>query len=149
MHIQIISVGTKPRPALQSMITTYESRLPRSIQLSWVFIKHGSGDAQASMKQEAEKILKSIPAQHHVVLLDEVGTQYTSEQFSEQFIQRNRDVCFIIGGAYGVAQEIVSRADTIVSLSKLVFPHQLVRLLLVEQLYRAHTIAQDHPYHHS
>jgi 23S rRNA (pseudouridine1915-N3)-methyltransferase len=149
MTIQIITVGNKPRPAVNDLITTYVRRLPRSIQLSWVYINHGSSDAVSSMKQEAEKILKAIPKNYMVVLLDETGLQLSSKEFSSKFISPNQNICIVIGGAYGVAQEVKSKSDFVLSLSKLVFPHQLVRILLAEQIYRAHTIATNHPYHHS
>lgn len=149
MHIQIISVGTKPRPELQTLITTYSSRLPRSVQVDWTFIKHGSGDALTSMQQEAEKILKSIPQKAHIVLLDETGNQLSSVKFSERLFSSSKDTCFIIGGAYGVTDEVKKQADSVLSLSSLVLPHQLVRLVLIEQIYRAHCIATGHPYHHA
>lgn len=149
MNIQIVSVGNKPRPAVNDLITAYETRLPRSVQINWVFIKHGSGDVKSSMQHEAEKILKAIPTDYKVVLLDETGDLLTSEQFSEKFIKPSQNICFVIGGAYGVTKEIFDKSDQVVSLSKLVFPHQIVRLVLSEQIYRAHTIATGHPYHHS
>ncbi len=149
MNIQIVSVGSKPRPAISDLITTYETRLPHSVQVNWMFIKHGVGDLTTSMHNEAEKILKAIPARCKVVLLDETGKQFSSEQFSENFIAPGVDLCFIVGGSYGVSKDVFDRADYVVSLSKLVFPHQIVRIILTEQIYRAHTINAGHPYHHS
>ncbi len=149
MNIHIVSVGNKPRPAISDLITTYETRLPRSVQVNWTFIKHGVGDLSTSMHNEAEKILKVIPDKSKVILLDETGKQLNSEEFADKLIRPGKDLCFIIGGSYGVSEEIFKRADSVISLSKLVFPHQIVRIVLAEQIYRAHTINTGHPYHHS
>lgn len=149
MNIQIVSVGNKPRPGVNDLITTYVTRLPRSIQVNWTFIKHGVGDVNTSMQNEAEKILKSIPVGYKTVLLDETGKLINSEEFSENFIAQGTDICFVIGGAYGVSKDVFDKADHVISLSKLVFPHQIVRIILAEQIYRAHCIATGHPYHHS
>ena len=88
----------------------------------------------------------------YVVVLDEHGTLLDSPAFSkkiEMTFTRSRHLVFVIGGAYGVSGELLERADLVWSLSPLVFPHQLVRLLLAEQLYRAQEIAANHPYHHA
>lgn len=148
MRISITTVGTKPRPEISSLITTYTGRLPRDIKLDWIYIKHGAGDPKTSMRQEAEKILKALPKSGSVILLDERGEQLTSEQIAGRFIEPRADITFIIGGAYGVDDSVVKRADYVWSLSKLVMPHQLVRLLLAEQIYRASAIVSGHPYHH-
>lgn len=149
MYINIITVGNKPRPELLEMITNYLSRLPRNLQVSWTYLKHGSGNSSESMRDEAEKILSNIKAQDYVVLLDETGQQLKSESFSEKFMDSGNNIVFIIGGAYGVANSVKLRANFTLSLSKLVLPHQIVRLILSEQIYRAHTISIGHPYHHS
>ena len=149
MTITIISVGTKPRPAHSELLTTYLGRLPRHLSVQWRYVKHGVGDTAKSMQNEAEKILKSIPEKTYVVLLDETGTLLTSEQFATAYIAPQRDITFIIGGAYGVTNAVKQRANELLSLSKLVLPHQLVRLVLAEQIYRSYTIDSGHPYHHA
>lgn len=149
MTITIISVGNKPRPTHNELLATYLVRLPRHISVHWKYLKHGVGDTSTSMQNEAEKILSSIPDKSIVVLLDEAGTQLSSEQFSNSYIAPRRDITFIIGGAYGVTDAVKQQADEILSLSKLVLPHQIVRLVLAEQIYRGYVIASGHPYHHA
>jgi 23S rRNA (pseudouridine1915-N3)-methyltransferase len=102
------------------------------------------------MKQEAVQLLSKINPQDYVILLDERGKQLSSEKFAHKLASIHHKTCvFIIGGAYGVDDSVRERADFVWSLSELVFPHQLVRLILAEQLYRAHCIQSSHPYHHS
>ena len=101
------------------------------------------------MKQEAESILKAMPKKNKNILLDKNGKQLTSPQLSEKLFTLRADITIIIGGAYGVDSVIVDKSDFIWSLGKLVFPHQLVRLMLTEQIYRAHCISTGHPYHHA
>jgi 23S rRNA (pseudouridine1915-N3)-methyltransferase len=103
-------------------------------------------------KREGELILQSLQKEDYLVLLDERGKQFTSEGFA-QFIQQRanesyKQVVFLIGGAYGVSDEVMQRAQFKWSLSPLVFPHQLVRLILAEQVYRACSILRNEKYHH-
>lgn len=150
MQIQIITVGSKPFKSISTMLDDYNSRLPKSIACSWHFIKNGvSGDVKTSKQQESESILRLLKKNSRVILLDETGKQFTSENFSSLLFGQPKHTTFIIGGAYGVSDEIKNRADLILSLSELVFPHQIVRLILSEQIYRAYTISVNHPYHHA
>lgn len=149
MTIKIISVGNKPSPELLDNITNYIKRLPRTISVTWQFPKHAVGDAISSKQQESESILRALGPKDFVILLDETGKQMTSLELSKLLFTNNYDIVFIIGGAFGVTKAVRSRAQIVWSLSKLVFPHQLVRLILSEQLYRAYTISVNHPYHHS
>jgi 23S rRNA (pseudouridine1915-N3)-methyltransferase len=101
--------------------------------------------------REAEEILKRSKGYEYLVVLDERGKTLSSKQFSD-FVQTRmnsgvKSVCLIIGGAYGVSEKIRQEADSILSLSTLTFPHQLARLVLVEQLYRAHTLQKGVSYH--
>ncbi len=149
MTVQIITVGAKPSSNLTSLLADYTDRLPRYLKLEWNFIKHGKGNVVTSKQQEAESILRHVPEDSEVILLDETGIQYTSEKFSEMIFDQSKNIVFIIGGSYGVADSIKKRANTTLSLSTLVLPHQIVRLVLVEQIYRAYTISINHPYHHA
>lgn len=149
MTIKIISVGNKPSPELLASISSYTKRLPRNVSVTWQYLKHAEGDAKSSKQQESENILRVIGPKDFVILLDKTGKQLTSEELSNIAFNNHSDIVFVIGGAYGVSESVQARADLVWSLSKLVFPHQLVRLILSEQLYRAYTISVNHPYHHA
>jgi 23S rRNA (pseudouridine1915-N3)-methyltransferase len=103
-------------------------------------------------KQEAKLILAALQKEDTLILLDEKGEQFTSPQFAHLLQQKANEgkkrQIFLIGGAFGVDEQVSQRADNIVSLSKLVFPHMLVRLILAEQVYRACTILNNEKYHH-
>ena len=101
--------------------------------------------------KEGKMILKSISPSDFVVLLDEHGTEYRSMEFAKWIEKRRnggRDLVFVIGGPYGFSPDVYNRADTLISLSRMTFSHQMVRLIFVEQLYRACTIIKGEPYHH-
>lgn len=114
-------------------------------------LPHSSFAGDRARQEESERIRSRLPDQAYVVLLDERGRQLTSPQFTatleRQFVA-SRPVVIIIGGAYGVDMVLHERADMVWSLSDLVFPHQLVRLILIEQLYRAQEITRGGSYHH-
>jgi 23S rRNA (pseudouridine1915-N3)-methyltransferase len=123
------------------------------VPTEWKLSPSGSAATpELSKTREAEAILKAVPDGAYVFLLDERGTALTTPQLAERLdrlaVDSVKSAVFIIGGAHGVDQAIRERADFVWSLSPLTFPHQLVRLLLAEQLYRAHTILRNLPYHH-
>ena len=149
MNILILSVGARPKPETSTLINDFIKRLPKHVHVSWKYIKHGQGDAISSKLHEAEFILKAIPNKSYIVLLDEQGKQLSSPQLAKEVFDRAQDIVFIIGGAYGVHDSVRSNAKLVWSLGKLVYPHQLVRIIIAEQLYRAHSIHTGHPYHHS
>ncbi|MDR0368564.1 MAG: 23S rRNA (pseudouridine(1915)-N(3))-methyltransferase RlmH [Bacteroidales bacterium] len=103
-------------------------------------------------KREGEIILKKITPTDILVLLDETGTPYSSVEFSvflqQQMLQNNKQLVFAIGGPYGFSQEVYARKNYLVSLSNMTFSHQMVRLIFLEQLYRAASILKNEPYHH-
>jgi Uncharacterized conserved protein len=107
---------------------------------------------QEQKTKEGIKILLSVGKDDYVVLLDERGKEFRTVEFAEWLEKRiaagGKRIVFIIGGAWGFSEEVYSRADLSLSLSKMTFPHQLVRLLFAEQLYRAFTIIKGEPYHH-
>lgn len=149
MNIKIITVGGKNEPSLNTLINQYEKRLPRHINLEWKYINSGSSDTLTAQKNEAKAIIHAQLPRAQTILLDERGTQLSSEDFSDLVFHKGQDVNFIIGGAYGVTPALHESVDVIWSLSKLVFPHEIVRLLLAEQLYRGLSIHNGHPYHHT
>ena len=114
-------------------------------------LPHSAREGDAARADESARLLAKISDEDYVVLLDERGTNLDSPSLSSYLLsslQRSQPVVMIIGGAYGVDESIQQRANLIWSLSKLVFPHQLVRLILAEQIYRAQEIAGGRPYHH-
>lgn len=156
MTIKLLTIGKTDDPALQKLIDTYVNRLGHYNKFEFEIIpdlkktKNLSVDQQRSA--EGKLILDKLSASDFVVLLDENGKQLSSEGFSE-YIQKRlnsgmKQLIFIIGGPYGFSEEVYSRADGKLSLSKMTFSHQMVRLFFVEQLYRAFTILRNEPYHH-
>jgi len=132
----------------------YAKRLPRECQLVLHEIspaKRGkSGHSTQWIEEEGDRILAAIPTDHHVVSLDVTGKPWTTEQLAEQmqnWLSDGRDVSLLVGGPDGLAAKCCQRADQSWSLSALTLPHPLVRIVMSEQLYRAWTILQNHPYH--
>ena len=115
------------------------------------FLPHSQFTADRARQEESERILSRLKAEDFVILLDERGKNIDSPALSrliEAEISHGRQIVVIIGGAYGVNDRVLGRANFVWSLSRLVFPHQLVRLILTEQLYRAQEIARGGGYHH-
>lgn len=151
MSIRIITVGKRHETWVVEGINRFTKRLKKPYDIDFTFIPHTTAGQQRSRDEESAAISKQLRAQDHVILLDERGTQCTSPQLAnrlQQLFDTSHRVVFIIGGAYGVNESLRSRANTVWSLAKLVFPHQLVRLMVVEQIYRAQEISAGRPYHH-
>lgn len=152
MAIRIIAIGKKHESWIQEGLERYQKRLQKPYDVEWVLLPHSSLEGVSARQEESERILSRLDTGSHVVLLDEVGRNISSPEIAElfhtQFIH-SRSITIIIGGAYGVTEGLRARADFVWSLSKLVFPHQLVRLILVEQLYRAQEIQTGGKYHHT
>ncbi len=150
--MNIITIGKRHEPWLRDGIERYQRRLIGPWQLTWILLPASHQQTeQASRQSESQHILRKIKSSDYVILLDERGKLYDSPALAQQLhhvLQRTHDITFVIGGAYGVSPELLQRADTVWSLSSLVFPHQIVRLLVVEQLYRCQQIIAGHPYHH-
>lgn len=151
MTLTIIAVGKKHEDWVQAGIERYQKRLRAPMDVKWVLLPHSSLDGDRARQEESERILAKLSDGAHVVLLDERGTELDSPevaQYLETMFTQGKQAVFIIGGAYGVTEELRARAAVVWSLSPLVFPHQLVRLILVEQLYRAQQIQAGAAYHH-
>lgn len=149
--IRIIAVGKKHEPWVVEGVERYTERLRAPWNVEWVLLPHSSMDAVRAREEESERIMSRLVSDDVVVLLDERGKLYDSPALSRLLQERldaSRRVVCVIGGAYGVSDALQSRADVVWSLSPLVFPHQLVRLLLSEQLYRAQEISRGGSYHH-
>ena len=153
MKITILSVGKKNDPLSAVAIEEYEKRLKQSFAIQWIFVPYSGLSSDEARRDESTKIRVHLKGNETVWLLDETGVQLTSPELSEKIETlkngSTKDLFIIIGGAYGVDKTIKDRVDFNWSLSKLVFPHLLVRLILVEQLYRAHEIARGSGYHHA
>lgn len=148
----LLSVGKRHDPALQAAIEDFTARLSREADTTWHLIKPSGADELTARRVESGAVLDFVRSDDFIVLLDERGKELSSEGLAAQYddwLARSGRVVFVIGGAYGVDEALRARADYVLSLSKLVFPHQLVRLVLAEQLYRARMISKNHPYHHS
>ena len=156
MNIKLIAVGKTDNSALQELITTYEKRLSYYINFELQLlpdIKNSKSLSEEQQKtKEGELILSNIASSHHLILLDERGKEYTSVAFADELQKKMnagiKQLTFVIGGPYGFSKEVCDRSNGKLSLSKLTFSHQMIRLFFVEQLYRAFTILRNEPYHH-
>lgn len=156
MNIKLIAVGKTDNPALQQLISTYEKRLSYYINFDLQLlpdIKNSKSLSEEQQKiKEGELILSYVEPSHHLILLDERGKEYTSIAFADELQKKMntgiKQLTFVIGGPYGFSQAVYQRSNSKLSLSKLTFSHQMIRLFFVEQLYRAFTILRNEPYHH-
>lgn len=156
MNIQVIAIGKTDSAQLEQLISDYAKRLGHYVnfELLWLpDIKNTKALSEKNQKlQEAQLILKKIKPSDHVVLFDENGKTYSSVNFSAHLQKRMnaglKQLIFVIGGPYGFDESLYQRAQEKISLSAMTFSHQMVRLLVVEQLYRAFTILRNEPYHH-
>lgn len=156
MKITLLAIGKTDNINLQSLMDDYSKRLGFYIPFDLEIIpdvKNSKNLSEAIQKKiEGDEIFKRITSSETLILLDEKGQTYSSEDFSE-FLQKKmnsglKNVVFAIGGPYGFSQEIYERANGKISLSSMTFSHQMVRLFFIEQLYRAFTILRNEPYHH-
>ena len=155
MELIIAAVGTRMPDWVDTAFAEYQKRMPREVRMRLVEIKpekrDGGKTTQQIMHIEAARITAALPSKScYQIVLDERGKQLTSLALAnalQNWLAAGRDVALIIGGADGLAPEIKARADLTWSLSALTLPHALVRVVLAEQLYRAASILQNHPYH--
>ncbi len=156
MKLRLISVGKPHEPYVKEGINDFTQRINKYFKADWLIIptpKTGPSLSETELKKaEATLIFNQIEKDDYLILLDERGKSLSSPQLANFIQQRanesNKQLVFLIGGAFGVDQQITSRAQMIWSLSQLVFPHMLARLILSEQLYRACTIIRNEKYHH-
>lgn len=157
MKITFLTVGKTEDAYLKDGFEKYVTRLKYYAKLSVIEIdelKNTKALTQEQQKsKEADLILKKITPQDYVILLDEKGTQLTSEKFAayidKKAITSVSNLVFVVGGPYGFDNTVYARANDKLSLSAMTFSHQMVRLFFIEQLYRAFTIIKGEPYHHS
>ncbi len=157
MKITLILNGKTEDDYIVNGFAIYEQRLRHYLPFETIVIPALKNTKALSIEQQKQKegelILKNIQSSDKLLLLDENGKEYNSVNFSE-FIQQQmnsgiKNLVFVIGGPYGFSDEIYKRANGKISLSKMTFSHQMVRLFFAEQLYRAMTILKNEPYHHS
>lgn len=156
MKIQLWSVGKPHDDYIKKGIEDFTKRLKNYFAVEWVIVPSPKNSAMLSQmdlkKQEGKTIIEWLEKDDWLILLDERGKQFNSEELAVLIQKRanesTKQLIFLIGGAYGVDEVVFKRANLVWSLSKLVFPHMLVRLILAEQLYRACTILRNEKYHH-
>lgn len=142
---------------MKSGIDEYLRRLQRYTKVQWEELpdvkKVDRSDEPVLKRREGELILSKTTTGDLLVLLDEGGKSFDSVEFAQwlnhKMLHSSRDIVFVIGGAYGFSDEVYARADAKLSLSKMTFSHQIIRVIFAEQLYRAFTILKGEPYHHA
>ena len=154
MKLTIIAVGTKMPAWVEQGFSEYSKRLPREWKPKLVEVsvakRSKSSNVEQLKEQEANAILAAIPKNSYVVALEVSGASWTTPTLSEKMAQwqhEPQNICLLIGGPDGLAETCLSLSRERWSLSALTLPHPLVRIVLIEQLYRAWTILQNHPYH--
>ena len=156
MNIKLLSIGKTDNKQLQALIEDYTKRLSHYIKFKLDIIPDLKNTKNLNEKQQKQKegelILSKLSNSDVLVLLDENGKQYNSVEFST-YLQKHmnsgiKQLVLVIGGPYGFSEDVYQKANAKISLSKMTFSHQMVRLFVVEQLYRGLTILRNEPYHH-
>jgi 23S rRNA (pseudouridine1915-N3)-methyltransferase len=156
MKIKLLVVGKTSNSHLSSLINDYSKRINHYMKFEIIMInnvKLKKINPLELKKIEGNSLLKKINKKDLVFLLDEKGNSYSSIQFSEliekKTITKSKDLIFVIGGAYGFSSDLYDRCNSKISFSKMTTSHQLIRLFVAEQLYRAFTIINNNPYHNN
>ena len=158
MKLHVIAVGHKPPDWVAAGFEEYARRLPRSARIGLIEVKSAprsrqnpsEGSIARALAEEKSRILAAVPSGCVKIALDERGKQLSTAELArrlEGWMQGGRDVAFVIGSADGLDRDLKAGADLLLSLSAMTLPHALVRVLLAEQLYRAVSLIQNHPYH--
>ena len=157
MTIKLLAIGKTDSSELQELIDVYQKRLQHYINFEIEIIpdlrKTKNLSEEQQKNKEGELILKKLSPTDALILFDEKGKQFTSIEFS-QYLQKKmnsgiKQLVFLIGGPYGFSNEVYNKASGKISLSKMTFSHQMVRLFITEQIYRGYTILKNEPYHHN
>lgn len=155
MNVTVLMIGKTSESYCRQGIQIYLDRLKHYLNITWTElpdIKERKNLSPRQVKEkEAESIIKKLPSKCTLVILDENGAEYSSTGFAG-FIQKQvnsgiKELAFVIGGAYGISEDVRNISDYVISLSRLTFTHQMARLIFAEQLYRAMTIIRNEPYH--
>lgn len=156
MKISIWAIGRNHEAYVKPGVEDFTNRIAKYFKIEWTILPVPKNAGMLSemdlRKKEAEMVFNWLKESDYLVALDENGKEFTSMEFS-RFIQARangslKNLVFLIGGAYGLDKSVIAKANEVISLSALTFPHQLVRLILTEQLYRACTILKNEKYHH-
>lgn len=156
MNIKILMIGKTDNSIMKTIFDDYSKRLSMYINFSFEVIndiKNAKNLTEIQQKEkEGELILAKLKPGNHLILLDENGENFSSIGFSE-FIQKKmnsgiKTMVLVIGGPYGFSESVYKKANGKIALSKMTFSHQMIRMIIVEQLYRAFTILNNEPYHH-
>ena len=156
MNIKLLAIGKTDNKELQILMNDYMKRLSFYVKFDMEIIadiKNAKNLSEAQQKQkEGELILSKINPTDFLILLDEKGKEFTSVGFADELQKRMnsgiKTLVFVIGGPYGFSEEVYQNAKGKISLSKMTFSHQMIRLFIIEQLYRGFTILRNEPYHH-
>ena len=150
MRIGLVCVG-KIRPPFTDDVAHYERLLRPQARLEIIELAEGKGDPQRAMASEGQALLKRVPERAFLCALDRAGDQMPSEglaRWLEERRQAGRELWFAVGGAFGLDPAVMERSDRRLSLGPVTLPHQLARVVLLEQLFRAHKIINGEPYHY-
>jgi 23S rRNA (pseudouridine1915-N3)-methyltransferase len=153
VRVRVIAVGTRMPPWVRSACDEYLARLRGRLAIALTEIEPASrrtGGAPRAVVREGERLLAALQPADHVIALDERGRELTTRELAAWLgsrMQQAEDLAFLIGGPDGLASEVLARSNYTLALSRLTLPHALARVVLAEQLYRAHCILANHPYH--
>jgi 23S rRNA (pseudouridine1915-N3)-methyltransferase len=153
VRVRVIAVGTRMPSWVRSACDEYLTRLRGNLAVALTQIEPAArraGSAQQAIAREGERLLAALLPADHVIALDERGRELTTRELASWLgsrMQQGEDLAFLVGGPDGLAPEVLSRSNFTLALSRLTLPHALARVLLIEQLYRAHCILANHPYH--
>ena len=156
MKITLLQTGKTADRNMAGLVDLYTNRIKKYTVFEIITLPDMKNTKNMPVREqknkEALKILQSVTIDDYVILLDEKGTEFRTVEFSaaleKMLLLPKKRIIFVIGGPWGFSEAVYSRADIKMSLSKMTFPHQLVRLLFLEQLYRVFTIIKGEPYHH-
>ena len=152
MIIKIISIGSQPQKEINQLIESYTQKISAYSKVEWINLQLKLKDKNIKIKKELESqnILSKIDSNAFIVSLDEKGQTFSSVELSQQvekIMLNHSNINFIIGGADGLGQGILEKSNLVMSLSHLTLPHQLVKVFLIEQIYRSYSIINNLPYH--
>jgi 23S rRNA (pseudouridine1915-N3)-methyltransferase len=153
MRVRVIAVGARPPGWVRSACEDYITRLRSQLPVELIEIAsggRGGGVSRRAVTVEGQRVLAALRREEYAVTLDERGSEFSTRELAAWLgkrMQEGQDLAFLIGGPDGHAPEVLARGNLSLSLSRLTLPHALARVLLIEQLYRAHSLLTHHPYH--